>query len=264
MNVSCLLAIAGAYLIVRGFFVEPFRLSLRHKEIPIGDLPYELDGTRVLHLTDLHLRSDKKYEEKLLALVAEARPDLVLLTGDYVDHPKQLFSLREVASSLATGRRVIGVLGDNDLEEPTTIQRTLEEAGITVLRNESIPFHRKGATLYIAGIDDPRFPSSNLASALSDTCSFPVVLLSHSAEVFPEAQAAGVDLLLCGHTHGGQVCLPYWGALYTNDRLGRRYASGLIREGDLQIHVSTGVGFAKLRVRLFCPPEIVCLTLRRL
>ncbi|MGI6611129.1 MAG: metallophosphoesterase [Limnochordia bacterium] len=256
------LALAGIYVLARGFFVEPYSLSLHHKEVSIADLPLELDGMRLLHLTDLHLRADEKYEEKLLSLVAEARPDLILLTGDYVDHPKRLFSLREMATALTATHQVVAVLGDNDLEEPAPIQRTLEEAGITVLRNESIPFHREGATLYVAGIDDPRFPSSDLAGALATTRSSPCVLLSHSAEVFAEAEAAGVDLLLCGHTHGGQVCLPYWGALYTNDRLGRRYASGLIRQGKLHIHVSTGVGYAKLPIRLFCPPEIVCLTLR--
>ncbi len=218
---------------------------------------------RLLHLTDLHLRSDRKYEERLLSLVARAEADLILLTGDYVDHPRRLYSLCEVAAALADGHRVIAVLGDNDLEEPAAVQSALEEAGITVLRNESISLDRQGKRLHVAGIDDPHFASSDLARALTSVSSSPCILLSHSAEIFPEAKVAGVDLLLSGHTHGGQVCLPYWGALYTNDRLGRTYASGLIREGRLHIHVSTGVGYAKLRVRLFCPPEIVCLTLRR-
>ena len=256
------LALLAVHLFVRGTMIEPYDLLLRHRQVPVADLPAEFDGLRLLHLTDLHLRSDARYEKRLLASVALAEADLILLTGDYVDHPRRLYSLRQVAETLADGRQVIAVLGDNALEEPERIQSVLEETGITVLRTESIALDRQGKTLHVAGIDDPHFASSDLAGALA-TVSSPCILLSHSAEIFPEAKAAGVDLLLCGHTHGGQVCLPYWGALYTNDRLGRRYASGLIREGSLHIHVSTGVGYAKLRLRLFCPPEVVCLTLRR-
>jgi predicted MPP superfamily phosphohydrolase len=117
--------------------------------------------------------------------------------------------------------------------------------------------------LFIAGIDDPRTSTANLTSALQNRYVDAVtVLLSHSAEVYRAAESAGVDLLLAGHTHGGQVRLPWYGAPYTNDRLGRRFAAGMIEKGRLQIHVGRGVGWAKFRVRLFCPPEVTLISLQ--
>jgi predicted MPP superfamily phosphohydrolase len=86
------LALAGIYVLARGFFVEPYSLSLHHKEVSIADLPLELDGMRLLHLTDLHLRADEKYEEKLLSLVAEARPDLILLTPTCISPERAMAS----------------------------------------------------------------------------------------------------------------------------------------------------------------------------
>lgn len=262
---------AVLYLLIRGFFVEPQRLDIERKVIRIAGLPSALDGVGLLHLTDLHLRPDEEtYNGKLLRLVDRAMPDVVALTGDYTDSAISLAVLGTLAAKLSKGRRVFAVLGDNDLcsfGRAVEIERTLKAAGVRVLRNEGELELVRDRGLFFAGIDDPRSSSCDLASALQhrgeqeEPC--PVILLSHSAEIHPEAEAAGVDLLLSGHTHGGQVCLPLVGALYTNDRLGPRFASGLINQGPLQIHVSRGVGWAKLRVRLFCPPEITLLILRQ-
>ena len=252
-------------LMIRGFFVEPYKLSLREERVYIEDLPRSLEGVCLLHLTDLHLRGNEAYDRRLVNLIREAAPDLVVLTGDYLDDLRRLPELTRVISQISGCYPVLAVLGDNDMPEAARIQSALEEGGARVLRNEGEHLEIKSATLYVAGIDDPRFTSSDLVQALKKRGqeAVPAVLLSHSAEIFPQALANDVDLLLCGHTHSGQVCLPLWGALYTNDRLGRRYASGLLREGQLQIHVSTGVGWAKLPVRLFCLPEVVRIRLRR-
>ncbi|HHW10328.1 MAG TPA: hypothetical protein GXX29_10165, partial [Firmicutes bacterium] len=104
-------------------------------------------------------------------------------------------------------------------------------------------------------------PAGPVAPAVPDANSAvpapaPFVLLCHSSAVYKEAEQAGVDLLCAGHTHGGQVCLPFFGAIYTNDDVGRRFASGLKRYGRMAINVSRGIGWAKLRVRFFCRPAL--------
>lgn len=265
------LGAAGLYLLIRGFFVEPRALRCERVEVTLTGEGGRLEPARtwrLLHLTDLHLRSEPAYEECLLALARAARPDVTLLTGDYIDddaHLPALARVARVARGLAALAPVVAVLGDNDLEEgadrTAATEQVLVKAGVTLLRGTVVALADVG--LFVGGIDDPRWAQTSI-KVLGDEVrrDAPFVLLSHSAEVMREAEQAGVDLLLSGHTHGGQVCLPGGRAIITNDRLGPRYAAGLHRYGRMHIYVGRGVGWAKLRVRLFCPPEMTLITLR--
>lgn len=265
------LVLVGIYLLYRGFFIEPDALRLECVTVQTRSaLPGDV---RLLHITDMHLRNEPSYEERLLQLVRKANPDWIALTGDYVINADMLPVLTRVVRAMVDVCPVYASLGDNDFETPhlipAQVQAAIERGGAHVLRNRGEYIRSKALDLFVAGIDDPRIPSADLPAALQNRDGNCVtVLLAHSAEVFRQAAEAGVDLLLAGHTHGGQVCLPVFGALFTNDRLGRKYASGMIRvagtlNAGMQMHVGRGVGWAKLRVRLFCPPEITLIVLRR-
>ncbi|HHT27187.1 MAG TPA: metallophosphoesterase [Firmicutes bacterium] len=267
MTVWHILIVVTCYLAWRGFVWDPIALKKEQVEIEIKDLPPGLRGMRIVHATDLHLRNERIYEQRFVEMVRQAEPDLIVLTGDYTDNVRNLQVLAQVIRNLREICPVYAVLGDNDLNGhvPTAdLTNAIEDAGGVVLRNSGVEINRRNSQLYLAGIDDPRLPTASLQSALAGRSTpMPTLLLSHSALIYPQAQEADVDLLLAGHTHGGQCCIPGFGALITNDKLGRRFASGLIREGRLQIYVSRGVGWAKLRVRFYCPPEVTVLALDR-
>lgn len=267
MTVWHILIVVACYLAWRGFIWDPVALKKEQVNIEIKDLPPGLRGMRIVHATDLHLRNEHIYEQRFVEMVQQADPDLIVLTGDYVDNSRNLQVLSQVIGNLRDICPVYAVLGDNDLDGhvPTPdLVNAIEEAGGIVLRNSGVEINRKNSQLYLAGIDDPRMPTADLQTALAGrSTQMPTLLLSHSAQIYPQAKEANVDLLLAGHTHGGQCCLPGFGAIITNDKLGRRFASGLKREGRLQIYVSRGVGWAKLRVRFYCPPEVTVLALER-
>jgi predicted MPP superfamily phosphohydrolase len=267
MTVWHVLIVVICYLIWRGFIWEPVAMKKEQVEIRIKDLPHGLRGMRIVHATDLHLRNEHIYELRFVEMAQQAEPDLIVLTGDYIDDVVNLESLARVMSSLREVCPVYVVLGDNDLDghvPSLDLVNTIEHAGGIVLRNKGVEITRRNAQLYLAGIDDPRLPTADLQAALVDrSAPMPTLLLSHSAMIYPQAQEAEIDLLLAGHTHGGQCRIPGFGALITNDKLGRRFAAGLIRVGQLQIYVSRGVGWAKVRVRFCCPPEVTELTLQR-
>lgn len=289
--VIALLTVVGGYLLVRGFFIEPFDLRLEQVEVSLPDLPAGLDGARVLHLTDLHFRTgwaakrERAYQDQLVAAARRARPDLIVLTGDYADNIHRVRRrLADVMQELCRicPQRVFAVLGDNDLNCPelaADITAVLTAGGAQVLRNQGVCLAVGLAQLYVTGVDDSvgyrvvnrhitgaqdaQGRERHLEQALAQRPGgMPTLLLAHSAAIWPQAQNAGISLLCSGHTHGGQVCLPGWGALYTSDALGRKFAAGLVRRGRMQIHVSRGVGWARLRVRFMCPPQAALLVFR--
>ncbi len=279
------LAVAGAgvvaaYLGLRAFWLEPRTLRLARVDLAIAGLPPALDGFSVGHVTDLHLRRGHSPVRRLLELLNWVRPDVIALTGDLLDEREAVAQLVRLVGELAVSRPVYVVLGDNDHEEllPLThLVEVLTRAGCRVLRNQADVVWRNGAPLAIMGVDDPHTRRADLLAAAADRerrlqaaglaadgqVRVPTVLLAHSPEIAPEAAEAGIDVVLAGHTHGGQICLPWWGAIVTNSRLGRAFASGLRTRGSTQVYVNRGVGTARLPARLFCPPEVAVIRLRR-
>jgi uncharacterized protein len=155
---------------------------------------------------------------------------------------------------------VFGVLGNHD---PLALLEPMEALGVRMLMNESVRLERDGAALYLAGVDDPHyFKSDDLARARSTIPNgHASVLLAHSPEIYARAAAAGFDALLCGHTHGGQLCLPGGFALRSNAPCPRRLWAGAWTHGELSGYTSVGCGTCVVDVRLNCGPEI---TLHRL
>jgi len=236
-------------------------------EIRLADLPHELDGFRLVHLSDVHVGGlvGHGYLHDVLEKVAPLEADLVVVTGDISDE-------RGGGDGTAIGRiaaipsthGVLSVAGNHEYYTggDTTIE-AYRRYGLPVLRQEHVVV---AGGLVVAGVDDPVFLGGpTLADeAITKTISrvpdgLPIVLLAHQPLGVEEAAAAGVDLMLCGHTHGGQVP-PFH--LFSKVIYG--YFSGLYRVDDLQLYVSNGAGFWGPATRLFADPEIVLITLRAL
>jgi len=242
-------------------------------------LPIEHDGLRIVHLTDIHLSLFTPIEEvqRVVDLANLLDPDVVALTGDYVTFsPTYIWPAAQALGRLRARLGVFAVLGNHDFRAGADeVTRALRACHIRVLRNSHCalsPNHpmdhttkarRTDKTLWLVGVDDPWMASADLAHALrSIPLRDPKILLCHNPEAIGQASQHGIDLMLSGHTHGGQVRLPILRSLYRSIP-GERFVDGWNRLGETQIYVSRGIGKVVVPVRVACPPEITCLCLRR-
>jgi predicted MPP superfamily phosphohydrolase len=226
------------------------------------------DGLRIVHLTDIHhsLYTPLEEVQRAVHLSNRRRADVVALTGDYVTlSPDYILPVAEALGKLRARLGVFAVLGNHDFHvDAERITRALEAQRIQVLRNAHCALRHGSATLWMVGIDDIWYDADDLRAALrSIPASEPKVLLCHNPLGIYGAAAYGIDLVLSGHTHGGQVRLPVVGSVYGRSKLGVRFVDGWNRLDDTQIYVNRGIGKVLLPVRVGCPPEIACLRLRQ-
>ncbi len=234
------------------------------REIPLPALPAAFDGYTVLHLSDIHADMSDAILHALIGCVRELSYDLCVLTGDFRAQTRGPWEPAvEGMERLRVHLRdtVYGVLGNHD---SIRMVPRLEAAGMRMLLNESAVIQRSGATLYLAGIDDAHYYRvDNLQRAHQDIPANAVsILLSHTPEPYRHAAHAGFSVMLCGHTHGGQLCLPGGIPILTDCNCPRRYARGEWRHGDMLGYTSVGAGSSIVDVRLNCPPEVTLHTLR--
>ena len=248
-------------------------IQVREEEFAVPGLAPELDGFTILHVSDLHLDvSDDLAPAFRRALERVAwRYDLACATGDFNNFTvhDDLVALEIVASLRdAFTAPVVGCLGNHDSVRDVP---TLERAGYRILLNESVRVPRRGAApgtpeLLVAGVDDPNiFGTHDLDAALAGRRGGePAVLLAHAPSIHLEAAARRVSLVLCGHVHGGQICLKSGRTLaWKHWRFPRKVWRGRWTEGATQGYTTTGVGACGAPLRLNCPPEIVLVKLRR-
>jgi predicted MPP superfamily phosphohydrolase len=238
-------------------------IQVRENEIRLPNLPRAFDGYTVLHLTDLHVDMSLGFVQVLIETVRSLDYDLCVLTGDYRARTfgpfmATLAGLEKLRLHLKN--TVYAVLGNHD-----TIRMApgMEAMGYRLLLNEWVKLQRNGETIYLAGIDDAHYyRMENFHRAAHDipaeACS---ILLSHTPEVYQKAAHADFKLMLCGHTHGGQICLPGGVPIITDADCPRELARGAWKYHDLIGYTSAGAGSCIVDVRLNCPPEI---TLHRL
>lgn len=275
-----LIALAAAWIWTN--LVEPFSLRLRHRELFLPSLSPRWEGFTLLHLSDLHICKKGLLERRLLRLLKHARAEMAVLTGDMVDSQKGIAVLEEVFSVVQAPLGAFAVSGNAEhksdrLPHPDQLEQALRRAGVCLLRNEKTLLTRGDATLWIAGVDDPHSGRAELEQvAPAERQADLHLLLAHSPDVLLHPLSGRFDLILCGHTHCGQVRLPGWGALWSHTRLGRwagdpvllpeRIARRLNRPlPQPTVAVSPGVatvGSPLLKARLFCPPEVTLWTVR--
>lgn len=241
------------------------RLRTVHNEFRMGDLPAAFDGFRILHLTDLHVDMDAANLQAVIDQIAPLDYDLCVLTGDY--RCLTWGPIDEALAGMAKLRQAIqgeplAVLGNHD---SIRMLPGLEDMGYRVLLNESVAIERKGERLFIAGVDDPHFYKVHNLQRAGDEIpgGAASVLLSHSPEIWREASHAGFDVYLCGHTHGGQICLPGGIPVTLDADCPRALGRGHWRRGQMQGYTSPGSGTSVVNVRLNCPPEVTLHTLRQ-
>lgn len=236
-------------------------------DIHLRRLGASYDGLRIVHLTDIHhsLYTPLEDVERAVKMANHLQPDLVALTGDYVTFsPAYIWPVAQVLGRLRARLGVFAVLGNHDFQvDADEMARALESHEIRVLRNSHFALHSGHARLWMIGVDDLWWNADDLEAGLRHIpARDPKILLCHNPVGVRMAAEHHVDLVLSGHTHGGQVRLPVVGALYTRSKLGKRFIAGWNRLDGTQIYVSRGIGKVLVPVRVGCPPEIACLNLR--
>jgi predicted MPP superfamily phosphohydrolase len=269
------LQLLGSLALAYGTLIEPFQLELTHLTVKTEGLPESAPPIRILHISDLHVERLTRRESKLLRLIDEASPDLILISGDYLNlsYTRDLTAHAQVSqllSQISAPHGVYAVLGSPPVDERDVVPALFEELPIRLLVNESALISLDNQRrLVILGLEcSHHLPTdaaalSRLASTVPDHQ--PRVLLYHAPDLMPEAAGHDIDLYLCGHTHGGQVRLPFFGAMLTSSQLGKRYEMGLYRQGRTHMYVSRGVGLEGLsapRIRFMARPEIALITLQ--
>jgi uncharacterized protein len=241
------------------------RILVKRNDVTFKTLPPLFEGFTILHISDLHVDMNEVAMNRLIELVGSMQYDVCVLTGDYRGRtfgPFQpaLDGVARVGTHLK--QPIYAVLGNHD-----TIQMVpgLEAMGIRVLLNECETIVRKDQRIYLAGIDDAHFfRVDNIEkAALSIPRGEFSILLSHTPEVYRQAAHANFDLMLSGHTHGGQICLPGSIPIKLEAVLPRRMGAGPWQYRDMTGYTSVGAGSSVVPVRLNCPPEITLHHLRR-
>jgi predicted MPP superfamily phosphohydrolase len=257
------------------YHVEPTWLAVNRVPLPVRGLPAALAGLRVAQLSDFHFgpHIPTGYLESAVERTAEERPELIALTGDFIDRgPDHVAAAARLFRGLKAPLGVFAVLGNHDFSVHTArgvrrhpeLHRRVEDAlsaeGVTVLRNESVRLEHNGAGLLVAGVDDLWSGESDPDAALNGACTkTPRVVLAHNPQSVEQFAGHRADVVLSGHTHGGQINWPGVGRLLLGKKA-RRWAAGLYPLEAGHLYVNTGVGFG-WRFRFGVRPELAVLTL---
>ncbi|GGD73411.1 metallophosphoesterase [Paenibacillus nasutitermitis] len=265
---GAMLAVPSGFAYSR--YLEPRMIRIVSKKLGYSNLPASYEGLRIVHFSDIHLDFHYGLErmEELVARLQELQPDLLCFTGDLYD--------TSIGSSAEECSRLLGllkvplgkwaVLGNHDYTTGAEkVASILDKGGFRVLDNAWELIEHGGQLMRIAGIDDVLRGSHDLDGALlPDGGESFTILLAHEPDIADEVLRYNVDLQLSGHSHGGQVRLPYYGALFTPE-LARKYPDGLyeLRSGQkkLMLYTNRGIGVSTYPVRFWCRPEITVLTL---
>lgn len=248
--------------------MTPPRLVVTECDVPVRGLPAETSGLRILHLSDLHLRPGSEVALQLPEAVAAYGHDLVVYTGDLIDSDAAIDPVLSLLARMPRTAPAFAVLGDHDHWARRAVSNDvprlcdgLAQLAIEVLCNESATI--LGGALHIVGVDDPVTGKDDIDGAMArvprDACA---LLLAHSPDIVARLRWGYVNLVLAGHTHGGQIRLPLVGPLVRNWQLPRRLATGLHWYRGTPVFVNQGIGYSGIDCRIRCPPQAALLTLR--
>ena len=268
-------AAAGLAVLGGKGFSESNHPHLVKIDIPLSRLPHSFDGFTIAQLSDFH------YEEhfsavpirKSVDMVNQLRPDLIVLTGDFVTVPffASLRQLQQAAATAAPCAALLqqlngpkfAIIGNHDaVSAPEVVIAALEAHGIPVLVNMAIPLERGGKRIWLAGVDDVLKGEPDLGAAVD---SIPngeaTILLAHEPDFADESSLRSIDLQLSGHSHGGQIWIPGIGAPWLPE-LARQYPRGLYKIDEMVLYTNIGIGTIRAPIRINCPPEVTLITLR--
>ena len=279
MVILLILVVVGCLLWC--FFIEPWFYAVNRHEVRLSKTVTK--PLKILHLTDTHYFGSDSKRARFFEKLAKEDYDFIFITGDIFDHEEGVVAAKEELKKFKAKHGVFAVFGNHDYYEyrardvlryhfprakklkyiqPTeSFQKSLEEIGIRVLRNEVVKLNVEGNPLTIHGLDDPVTGHANIRTTLQDYEPDRLhILLTHSADAFLNIGKNEIDLSFSGHTHGGQIRLPWFGAIVTHSILGRSYVSGIQSLKGAVCSISRGLGTSRhARLRFLCRPEAVIL-----
>lgn len=259
-------------------FAEPFNIQVRELDLAFPNLPRAFDGYTLLHLSDLHITKLGALEKRTMRIIESREVDACVVTGDVTAQPRASDNWRRLCSVIRHRDPIYMVLGNSEHKpwlKTDMLVDALSFEGLHMLVNSSATVTRGEDAINVVGVDDPYSRLDDLDAAFEgvDPNSF-VLFLTHSPCTTPQAIEMGADLILAGHTHGGQVRLPGVGLVFTHMHRNSKLNDGLYLPADLSrmlgadaggatLFVSRGIGTSRIHIRLMCRPEIVYITLRR-
>lgn len=255
--------VAAASLGGYSCLLEPRWVEINAVTIKINALPKRFEGMTIAQLSDIHHGKyvPREFIRRCVRKVNALSPDIIVLTGDYIHNSDNfLLPVAKELAELQAKEGIFAVVGNHDNKGSTS--DVLYKKGIPVLINRHIPLYRKKDYLFIAGIDDLWEGEVDLEATLKGMDNKPKILLSHNPDIMEMIQYRDIDFIIAGHTHGGQVNLPFYGSPVTSSKFCIRYASGLFHEGKTVMYVNKGIGTSCLPIRFCARPEITLFTLR--
>lgn len=257
-------ALAGGGVLGDALVREPHSFEIREIKLPLAKVPPGRE-LRVVHLSDLHLRTFHDYYRKVAEAANALAPDIILLTGDYLEEKRNLGDVRRFLALLRAGHGIFAVQGNWDYWarlEGETLRRQFARADVTLLINEHFDLEVQGVPLTLLGLDYPSTADYlQKVQGMADPERLNL-LLSH-VPAFPHELLDGrVDLILCGHTHGGQIRIPFVPPFYL-PRFSGNFVEGLYHVGstDIPLYITRGIGTSVFPVRFLCRPEITFMRL---
>ncbi len=264
---------AGGLALYAGEF-ERHWIDVHNVDIQLKNLPEAFRGFRIAHIADFHYGeySEPTFIRSVVRAVNELRPDLIALTGDFVSSGPMArrisvdfaFHCADLLARLECPQK-FAVMGNHDvLVSRAGVTDALVSKDIPVLHNQAIPIEKDGTRLWLAGVADVSAgKEADLSAAIPRarvTASEPLILMAHEPDYADRVIGSGVDLMLSGHTHGGQVRIPFMPPMNLPP-MGRKYVEGHFFLNDLQLYVTRGIGTVGVPFRFRCPPEITVITL---
>ncbi len=266
------------FIVVYAVFVEAFWVRLTRLRLECPRLPIEFEGFTILQISDLHMGNLGRRERGAHRAAYGLKPDITVLTGDLAFHDVAARDLMKIVRGAGAKEGTFAISGNSDVRHPVewaAVKRVLTTEGVQLLENQHVVMERSGARIVVAGVDDPHTGLDDLPQALNGAPrdAF-TLLLAHSPAIAVPAIEMGMDVVLSGHTHGGQLVLPFIGPLMTRSGHGKDLASGLFKGSKLrrivevdpgitQLYISRGIGASFLPMRFLCPPEVTLIELAR-
>lgn len=260
----CLMKAFKFFLLMTGMYSKGKKNAeeILVREIPLifPDLPPAFDGFTILHLSDLHLDGMEGLTHRIVSLLEQTSVDLCIFTGDYRTalhgpHKHIIKDIAQIIKGIDSRHGFLGILGNHD---GCHMVNPMEEIGIKMLINSSHTIKKEGQNLLFIGVDDVHYYYTDQAvHALEHAEKEFSIALVHSPELYAAAAQMGINLYLCGHTHGGQVCLPGGKAILTHLNEGKKYYRGIWQHGQMTGITHTGVGTSGIPVRFNTRGEIL-------
>ena len=249
------ISILGLLCLLYGRFIEPTWVQLNTFEIQTPKLKNA--SFRIVHITDMHCDKKPLNEQRMVSIVNSLAPDVIVFTGDAANITKGVPLFKKTLSAMNTGLARLAVRGNFETRHRRGPE-LYSDTGFRLLDQDTVKIEKEGETIYISGLtcDKPDGFKPLINGVPQEHYS---IFLHHWSDLIEDIGAANVDLYLCGHTHGGQIALPLYGAVITLSKFGKKYEAGLYTVGKTTMYVNRGIGLEKSpapKVRFFARPEI--------